>query len=230
MIGLWLLPLAGAAPRHWAALEAVLDAGERERAARFIPPARRLQHVAAHGLKRMVLSRLTGVPAEHLRFADDGGGKPFLAGLPGVDFSLSHCDGMVGVAAARELSVGLDIEPLDRFVDPGVAAQFYSPLERRWLEGSAAQDQPRDRLRLWTLKEAFVKSTGGGIAQGLDHFSVDPDRLAVDVPGDPAPRLLWQDVVLGSHLAAVAGTRPPAAGGRVEQHQALVELAALRNA
>ncbi len=51
-----------------------------------------------------------------------------------------------------------------------IAERFFAPNEIRYIKGGG------DFYEIWTRKEAYVKYTGRGIAQGLDTFSVVDDN------------------------------------------------------
>lgn len=187
---LWLIDLADVSREQVERFTALLDPAERMKGNRFATPARRLQHVVAHGLKRLTLSHLTGERPDRLRFALGDFGKPHLADHRGHHFSLSHCDGLVGIAVARR-PVGLDLEPLDRPVDDRLAARFLP---------EARPDRIDDRIRLWTLKEAYLKATGSGLNTPLDDVraSLDPPRIRTADDWE-----VWQAPVGPRHIGAI---------------------------
>lgn len=220
LVQLWTMPVdrldeAAAAP--WLAM---LDEDERKRAARFVFPRHRVQFIAAHALLRAALGRLCARPPAALRFVADAHGKPsaWLENAPAaLSFNLSHTEGMVGLAAAGGAgwAVGFDLEPLARRVDLAVADRFFSPDEVAWLGGLAEGARAEGFLRLWTLKEAFIKATGKGLTEDLAAFSFDPlpPRISF-TPGLPERESDWwfeQRVLDGGFVAAVglrAGAAP----------------------
>jgi 4'-phosphopantetheinyl transferase len=194
-----------------------LDTGERQRAARFAFARHRVQFIAAHALLRAVLGRMCDAPPTAWRFVADVRGKPsaWLAQSPApVSFNLSHADGIVGVAAGTgaDRAIGFDLEPLARQVDLGVAGHFFSPREAAWLAAQPAAAQAESFLRLWTLKEAFLKATGKGLTQDLASFSFDPlpprIEFAEELAESPADWWFEQRLLEGRFVAAVALRRP----------------------
>ncbi|MFO0599048.1 MAG: 4'-phosphopantetheinyl transferase superfamily protein [Myxococcaceae bacterium] len=173
------------APSEW--LE-VLDAGERERHARFKFEADRQAFLAAHGLLRHALSRhVTSVAPMDWRFTTREHGKPFTTDAPGVHFNLSHCRELVVVAIGpREL--GVDVEPIDpRHATDDVARRVYGPGELPHSKGDAF-------FTRWALKEAWVKATGIGLHDDLPSFELEisDDGTAKVVRGDAAQwRFRW---------------------------------------
>lgn len=114
-------------------------------------------------------------------------GRPCVRGAGrAVDVSLSHSDRYVVAAVSTLGQVGVDVE-LRRDVTPGVEERCFTPRELRWLR---ACPDPKDAFfRLWTLKEAYLKATGEGLA-------TDPRRLelrltdataTLEAPTNPGP-------------------------------------------
>lgn len=171
------------APADWGRLAAMLDEEERARAARFHFEEDRRSYVAAHALLRMALSRRADRPPQDWRFAAARLGKPYLLDNPrDLRFSLSHTRGMVAVAIAEGVEIGVDVEPSDRRAESmKLANRFFAPEEVALLaavEGEARRDL---FFAIWTLKEAVVKATGQGLSRALDSFavSVDPPRVTM---------------------------------------------------
>jgi 4'-phosphopantetheinyl transferase len=157
----------------------LLDAAERERAARFVFARHRVLFIAAHALLRAALARLGGQPPAAWSFVADAHGKPsaYLGSRPApLSFNLSHTEGMAGVAAiARpDWALGFDLEAIDRTVDLAVADRFFGRQEVAWLDALSENLRPSGFLRLWTLKESFIKATGKGLTQDLASFWFDP--------------------------------------------------------
>jgi len=87
-----------------------------------------------------------------------------------------------------DLRLGFDLEPFGRKANVELprAEQF---------------------LRLWTLKEAFVKATGEGLATDLSSFWFDLSALRIRFPeGSPEPSNEWllEQRALGQFVAALA--------------------------
>lgn len=204
----WLHPDTADTPTL-AAWHATLDAAEQDAAARFRFEADRRAYIAAHALARAMLAEAGGLPAPAFRFLRGPQGKPELDpahNLPWLRFSLSHTSSLVACALAAEDDIGLDVEDLSRReAGPGLAERYFAPSEAALL---AALPQPARHaafLRIWTLKEAYVKATGEGIATGLDSFgfTLDPPCLAF-APGGTARWRVMQWQPTPGHILAMA--------------------------
>ena len=85
-----------------------------------------------------------------------GNGKPVYSGLE-IHFNLSHA-GTCVVCAVSDRAVGIDIErPRKNAIK--VAERFFTQAECDWIG-----DDILRFARIWTLKEAYAKLTGDGIA------------------------------------------------------------------
>lgn len=158
---------------HWSLFCELLDAAERERAARFVFERHRRAFIAAHALKRLMLASIAGPPPGSWAFEIAPGGKPYVKAKRGPWFNITHSETLVACAVSEECKLGIDVEPIGRFVPPEIAQESLPEPERRWINGLPASDRNIGFLRLWTLKEAFVKATGRGLAQSLQTFSFE---------------------------------------------------------
>lgn len=165
-----------------------LDAAEIARADRFVFPHSRIEFTAAHALTRWLLGAELGCDGGALRFTAGEHGKPEvmlggglgarLGGGPDpLAFNLSHTLGMVALAIGGNAGtpLGVDVENLTRTVDLKVADSYFVPHEVAWLTALPKARQAEGFLRLWTLKEAFIKATGKGLTQSLSSFGFEVD-------------------------------------------------------
>lgn len=221
-ITVWALrvdDLDEAAVRSW---RACLDAAEIARADRFVYAHSRIEFTAAHALTRRVLGDLLGEEGRAFHFLPGPQGKPEArlrgAAAP-LSFNLSHTRGLVAVAVSpiAGLPLGVDVERLDREVDLRVADNYFDPREVAWLAGLPEPARPEGFLRLWTLKEAFIKATGKGLTQDLGSFGFEVAaarvRFTDAVPDDPSAWLFRQRIVADRFVAAVGWRRPDREAG-----------------
>lgn len=220
MVRLWAMPVGDLREDDVAGWRCILDEAERERAARFAFEHNRVEYIAAHALARRLLAAETGEPPTAFRYQAGEKGKPVaLCGgrrLP-VHFNLSHTGGMVAVAAAHGMELGLDVEAIDRKVELAVADRYFFGAEADWLSSLEPDRRTEGFLRLWTLKEAYIKATGRGLSQSLDEFWFDVDpphiRFTAAIADDETAWRFHQQVLAGRFLAAIgwrqgAGTEP----------------------
>jgi 4'-phosphopantetheinyl transferase len=207
-IEVWIVVLNEVPDALWPSAKALLDDAEQARAARFVFERHRRQYIAAHALKRLMLASLCGTPAPAWRFDIAPGGKPRVSDPAGPHFNLSHCEGLAACAVGAHTELGLDIEPVTRDAPFEIADRYFTPEEQRWLYSLPGSERATGFFRLWTLKEAFVKATGRGLAQPLldISFGFAPLHVAFRDPalGNAAIWRFEQRVVHGASLLALA--------------------------
>jgi 4'-phosphopantetheinyl transferase len=142
---------------------------ELERAERMGAPDLRQRFLARRWMARALLARETGEDPRELVLEGrcEHCGKlhptsPLVAGTRKVWWSASSSGGLAAVAISSS-RVGLDLEKQqERPRWERIAKRFYSEAEQRALAKSPARF-----LEFWTLKEAYLKAVGLGLAGGL---------------------------------------------------------------
>jgi len=177
---------------------------ESRRFNRLADGARR-EFLVSRWLIRQALSSASGQDGASCRPVD---GRPDAsASPPGYGLSLSHSGNMAGCAVTNAARIGLDIEPLARRPHwQKVVSRWFVPEEQAWL---LARSDSEAFLQVWTLKEAWLKATGRGIANNLQTLCItDRFELLGDRPGENWRASLGQ---LAGFLVAVVhkSLRPP---------------------
>lgn len=147
-------------------------------AARLSGP-RRQEYLSSRWLIRQAISGASGRPPDSCRPVS---GRPVATqSPPGWTLSLSHSHGLCACATSSGGALGLDIEPARRHPQwQKVVKRWFTSGEQSWLLES---DDPTLFLMVWTLKEAWLKATGRGIAGNLKTLEVSSDfRLRGDRP------------------------------------------------
>jgi len=122
-------------------------------------------------------------------------GKPHVTAP--IEFYLSHSEDLAIVAVAHERRVGVDLEAIRIIEDiEGVARRFFSTRENAALMNVPKAERGEAFFRCWTLKEAYVKATGDGLAQPTRLFDVDFGRSGstglLSVEGKPEEASRWK--------------------------------------
>lgn len=204
-------------PALEAACRALLEPHELARTARFHFQRDRYRHLLTRVLVRTVLSRYAPVLPQDWRFAEGSFGRPCIAepmtqAANGLDFNLSHTDGLIVLALARNLEMGVDAENLGRTASLELADHFFSPAEAKALAALPPARRAHRFFELWTLKESYIKARGMGLQIPLDSFGFALDdahdrigfALRGDARGDSAPhRHFWQLRPTPEHMVAV---------------------------
>ena len=113
-----------------------------------------------------ILSRHAGSPVIVQRRSS---GRPcLLPPWPALCVSLSHRNGMLLTGFSPAQAVGVDVEPDNPVMNVRqLAADHFSSDEAAAFPAVNDNDARVLFLRLWTAKEAVLKATGRGIADGL---------------------------------------------------------------
>lgn len=105
-----------------------------------LPRDARDLHRRRDRLVRGFLAEILAVGADEIAFRRDAFGRPALDPIPhcpqssSLDFSISHPDGVLAVAASCAAKVGIDVERYDdRFDLTPVLETFFTPSEQRWI-------------------------------------------------------------------------------------------------
>jgi 4'-phosphopantetheinyl transferase len=178
-------------PARLDAYRALLAPEELARGARYVFERNRHEHLVAHALKRRALSRFApAVAPAAWRFVIGEHGKPAVADAPlDLRFNLSHTEGLVACIVAAGVDVGVDVETVARKTDTAaVAHRFFAVPEVAALRALPEAQQHDRFFEYWTLKEAYIKARGMGLAIPLGDF-----WFTLAPPGAPtigfAPRL-----------------------------------------
>ena len=209
--------------------ESYLDHEDRVRADRFRQPTSRNQHVIGRGMARRLIGQQTGIDPSEIRFGFENHGKPFVDHPPIAQqpFNVAHTGGLVlcgltdqDTMARSTIQLGVDVEGIDRRTDPAIAERFFSKPEVRYLNTHRSEAAKRVAfLKIWTLKESFIKAIGTGMATPLADFAfdeIDSQRPVIRMLSEKLDQgQCWQFTTFEprpGYLAAAAiccGTRTP---------------------
>lgn len=181
-------PLAAAQPPDRALLDRTLPAPEQDAARAMTAPEARSHHLWGRVLLRVMLAQLGGRDPRDVVLRVDSHGA---LKVDGWWVNLTHTAGLVACAVSPDAPVGVDTERWDRPVSvAAIASQALTDGERDALALLGGDAQRRALLRTWTVKEAYAKAMGLGLALSVRRFSValegrGPARLVLPqgVPG-----------------------------------------------
>ena len=190
--------------------ESVLDAAELSRADRLRSERQRQLFRRRRALRRFLLGQFLGTSPRTICFAESELGKPQLAETSPArcQFSTSHAENVFVMAMATATAIGVDVEVLrpDWDLAP-IAAMYLAPPQLRQLENLPRQEQPRQFLRFWSLREALAKASGEGIAQPrAGQISAAQVWACLDHADSPLPDWNWTQSWhhLGGHDAVIS--------------------------
>ncbi len=184
-VDLWLLDLTLFAGKAHSDFASLVSAEEIIRAQQFKINASHF--LATRALIRASLSRYSGIAVQDLEFTRGHHGKPFLTNAPSpLYFNLSHGGNMAVLAVTNQGEVGVDIETLSERDYLKIAKRYFHESEVHALHQTFGIDRDILFYKLWTLKEAFFKATGGGISTGLAKIAFCFEQQNIIANLDPA--------------------------------------------
>jgi 4'-phosphopantetheinyl transferase len=155
--------------------EASLCEEERRLADRFRRSTTRNQHVVGRGMARTLLSNGCVTPQE-IEFELNAHGKPAVV-APAVarrPFNIAHTEGLVIFASCDQGHIGVDVERLSRDTDINLAKRYFAEPEVEFVMSQPDEEARRLAfIRVWTLKESFIKAIGKGLSIPLADFAFE---------------------------------------------------------
>ena len=171
-------------------------------------------------LVRTMLSGYTTIGPADWRFIANAYGRPEILdrppGVPDLRFNISHTNGLIACAVTVGREIGVDVEDIGRHLTHDVAGRHFARREVDDLRKLPEDQQRRVFFDYWTLKEAYIKARGMGLALPLAHFafalrppaaptiSFDPE-----IDDDPATWQFAQSWPTDEHRLGLAVRRPP---------------------
>jgi 4'-phosphopantetheinyl transferase len=203
---------------HHEAYRALLSADEHERMGRLVFERDRRRFLLARALVRTMLSRYGRVAPADWSFVANVHGRPEIldrpSGVPDLRFNLSHTEGLIACAVTIGREVGVDVEHIGRRLTHDVAGRFFAPREVNDLKALPAGEQDKAFFDYWTLKEAYIKARGFGLALPLGDFAFTlsppaPPVIAFEpsLDDDPATWQFFQDWPTPQHRLGLAVRR-----------------------
>lgn len=167
--------------QDWDALYAQASEGRRKRADKFMFPDDRKRCLCAELLMRYSLFTDSGI-----RFTGEPllgkYGKPYIQGTKYFFFSTSHSGKWV-VMAYGSSQVGADVEVI-KCGSSSIAKGCFTEAELEYILESGDEGADERFVRLWTLKESYIKYLGTGLSTPLDSFTVYADRDLIYTDAD----------------------------------------------
>jgi 4'-phosphopantetheinyl transferase len=197
----------------------LLSEQERARELRFVRGQDRVQFLLTRVLVRTVLSRYVAVSPAQWRFSTLEHGKPVIeneaARQAGLSFNIAHTQGLVALAVSKRRQLGVDVERLTRRpVSLAIAERYFAAEEVAALMALPRTQQMSRFFEYWTLKEAYIKARGLGLAIPLDQFSFGwtPDgavrlSIAPSLGDQPTRWQFWQRSPADDYALAVCAER-----------------------
>ena len=202
-------------PDQLQAYQSLLSPDEQERYQRFHFDRDRHHYLVAHVLLRKALSAYVDVDPSAWQFSQNQYGRPEISGpdsAPPLRFNLTHTNGLVACVVTLELDCGIDVEQLSaRGNLLGIAEKMFAVSEQQDLKNLDGQAFLERFFTYWTLREAYCKALGVGIAWSKSNYGFVEEGderwgIRFDMPSSNEG-FHWQFVLnkpTTEHLLAVA--------------------------
>lgn len=172
------------------ACERALSHLERERWQTISHVSTKETYLIAHGFLRLVLSHYSTRRPRDWEFLPNAYGKPEIdppaADCHALQFNLSHTNGLVTCAVAHGCEIGVDAEDTTRGgrgISDALVERCLSRQERETLVSIQHDQRQAAFFDYWTLKEAYLKARGVGLALPLDAITVEwPSQIPHEGP------------------------------------------------
>jgi 4'-phosphopantetheinyl transferase len=208
-VHVWTIALDRPTEGHWDHL----SDDERKRADRFRFERDRRRYIVARASMRRILAEYLDASPAALVFRYGPHGKPELREGT-LAFNLAHSHERAVLAVAADGPVGVDLEWRQNLRDAdGIVGRFFTAPEAVLYRELPVELRPHAFYRGWTVKEAYLKAIGKGLAGPLEGIVVDldprrPARLEALSDDEPS-RWTLQEFDLGpDYLGAVMVAGP----------------------
>ncbi|MBE5959949.1 MAG: 4'-phosphopantetheinyl transferase superfamily protein [Lachnospiraceae bacterium] len=121
----------------------------------------------AHAYLKQMLKKVYGIEKTDMWYGENG--KPSLRGIKGVEFNLTHCDGLIGLVMG-EKPAGIDAEKV-RPLCMAAVRKTCAETEVERILASGKKDEMF--FRYFTLKEAYGKAVGVGLSYPLKEVTFE---------------------------------------------------------
>ncbi len=200
--------------------QSLLTEEEMEQMSRLYFVGHRHQYLLTRALIRTSLSRYYPVEPDKWKFSKNSYGKPQVS-HPKLKlttrFNLSHAKGLIICGMARGVDIGVDVEDTQRTTRAAFnrLASYFSEQEISDLGKLPAEQQYQRFFDYWTLKEAYIKARGMGLALPLGKFSfqfkanqLSGFQVHPDLEDDADNWQFWRISMSGRYRLAIAVNSP----------------------
>lgn len=157
----------------------IISEDEKERVNRYRFAKDQRNALITRAFIRCILAKYSNTAASDFTFGKNEHDKPFLLNnIENISFNLSHTDGLIACTIHQGASIGCDVENNERNNDIlNIADRYFSKQETAKLFSLPSEDQSNAFFHYWTLKEAYIKACGQGLAISLQDFSFHLEHL-----------------------------------------------------
>lgn len=107
-----------------------------------------------------------------------------------LDFNISHKASISLIGITHKGQIGLDVEEIDAHAKIlKIAERYFQAPELAWVrqDGLGIDIQTQRFYKMWSLKEAIIKTVGGGVFQNLSEFYLEPSSEGFTIKSSVSP-------------------------------------------
>lgn len=182
-IDIWLIEPQYIDSKQLKAYHALLSSQELINAQKKRGATAQRDAIITRAFIRSILSHYENLTPQQWRFGKGFNGKPLISNDNiDLEFNISHATNLIVCAITHKHSIGIDVEYIRRKSDTyKLAPRYFSPKEVEDLQALPYEQQAIDFYHYWTLKEAYIKACGDGLAIPLNQFSftINDNKVAI---------------------------------------------------
>lgn len=129
----------------------------------------RVRCIFGEVLLKYALSQNYAIQESKMNFSYNQFGKPYLSDYSDIHFNISHSGGWV-VCAVGDAPIGVDVEQIDSVRYEVI--ECFTVAEQIFIRQCISQGNLDVSLKLWTLKESYIKAIGKGLNIPLNSFEI----------------------------------------------------------
>ncbi len=161
-----------------------LNEKEKQELQTFKSQKRRKEYVTSRILLKEMAQKMD-IDADALTILKDDLGQPYgMVNARRFNISIAHTDKLVFCGMTQGRPIGVDLEPADREVPAKLKPRICHPKENRLF----AEIKP---IRLWTVKEAYIKLRGQGLRMNMNEvcLTAKDDGFFVEINNDKRAKI-----------------------------------------
>ncbi|MGL4589601.1 MAG: 4'-phosphopantetheinyl transferase family protein [Mycoplasmatales bacterium] len=151
-------------------MEAYVSKERLEKAKTYRFKSDRIISLISYVLLRNLLKENYNIDLNKLKLIYNQNNKPYIKECPNIHFNISHCSSGV-CCAISDQEIGIDIENRAE-IDWKIVDFIYTQNEKGFLQNS--KEQNTDFIKIWTLKESYIKKEGLSIANKDEILEILP--------------------------------------------------------
>ncbi len=188
----YVLKLTGKENEHTVyQLLQLLPPANQQRFSLYTNVRSKIQSIAGEVLARYASGCFESAPFNTSDIIIGKNGKPSFITNDSLHFNISHSGNYI-VCAVCNSDIGIDVERV-RNVNLRIAERYFSSHELTDLMNLEPDERMDYFIRLWTIKESYLKALGTGLTMKLNSFTIVQNQNIFQLTG--SANAIKQDVI-----------------------------------